>query len=140
MRLMKTDGFFVLRFSCPSGPILTRRRLSNARRAFSRSGRPPIGSSQATESRLETKLNTVIAEAIRSMDDVVCHGQFDSQVEVHLRARLGIAYHNVSVDYKQGTVTLHGRVASYYHKQLAQEAVIKLDPVQEVVNRIEVSA
>jgi osmotically-inducible protein OsmY len=74
------------------------------------------------------------------MDDLACHGHSDSQVEVHLRHRLGIAYHNVSVDYEQGTLTLYGRVASYYHKQLAQEAVIKLDHVQEVVNHIEVSA
>jgi osmotically-inducible protein OsmY len=74
------------------------------------------------------------------MDGFACCGQSSSQVDVHLHRRLGPAVKNVTFDYDRGTLTLRGQVMSYYQKQLAQEAVIKLDHVREVVNRIEVSA
>jgi osmotically-inducible protein OsmY len=33
---------------------------------------------------------------------------------------------------------LRGRVSSYYQKQVAQEAVLRLDAVEQVINQIEV--
>jgi osmotically-inducible protein OsmY len=44
----------------------------------------------------------------------------------------------VSCEYDQGVLFLQGRVSCYYHKQLAQEAVAKIEAVRQVVNRIEV--
>ncbi len=44
----------------------------------------------------------------------------------------------VSCEYDQGVLFLQGRVSCYYHKQLAQEAVSKIEAVRQVVNRIEV--
>ncbi len=44
----------------------------------------------------------------------------------------------VTCDYHEGVLFLHGRVPSYYFKQLAQESVRDLEGVEEVVNRIEV--
>lgn len=38
----------------------------------------------------------------------------------------------------EGVVTLHGRVASYFLKQMAQEAVRRLAGAEEIANRIEV--
>jgi hypothetical protein len=44
----------------------------------------------------------------------------------------------VSFDCQQGVVSLRGRLPSYYHKQLAQEAVRGIADVLQVVNKIEV--
>jgi osmotically-inducible protein OsmY len=44
----------------------------------------------------------------------------------------------VSCECEHGVVFLRGRVQSYYHKQLAQEAVGKIDGVAQVVNEVEV--
>ena len=39
---------------------------------------------------------------------------------------------------EKGRVTLRGSVSSYYAKQMAQEAVRKLDGVEEIANELEV--
>lgn len=46
---------------------------------------------------------------------------------------------NVHCDLSEGTAVLHGRVRSYYLKQLAQEVVKKVDAVNSVINRVDVS-
>jgi len=45
----------------------------------------------------------------------------------------------VSVEYERGVLVLQGTLPNYYHKQLAQEAVRRVEGVTRVVNRIEVS-
>lgn len=45
----------------------------------------------------------------------------------------------VFVEYERGVLFLRGRLPNYYHKQLAQEAVRRVDGVAHVVNEIEVS-
>jgi len=45
---------------------------------------------------------------------------------------------DVSCECDHGVLVLRGRVSSYYHKQVAQEAVAGLDGVAQVVNEIEV--
>lgn len=47
---------------------------------------------------------------------------------------------SVSCEFRQGSLVLHGRLLTYYQKQIAQEAVRGLDGVQQVVNDIEVVA
>ena len=42
-------------------------------------------------------------------------------------------------EYERGIVILRGKLHSYYHKQLAQEAVRGVHGVTRVVNEIEVS-
>jgi osmotically-inducible protein OsmY len=44
----------------------------------------------------------------------------------------------VSCEFSEGLLLLRGRLGSYYHKQLAQEAVADVEGVLEVVNKIEV--
>jgi osmotically-inducible protein OsmY len=56
-----------------------------------------------------------------------------------LQASPYTALRTVSCDYDQGTLFLRGRLASYYQKQVAQEAVLHLEGVDQVVNQIEVS-
>lgn len=56
-----------------------------------------------------------------------------------LRSKGGHALHSVECEYRDGMVVLRGRVATYYHKQLAQ-AVLLIDPlVERLVNLIDVS-
>jgi hypothetical protein len=45
---------------------------------------------------------------------------------------------NLSCEFREGLLLLRGRVSSYYHKQVAQEAVLRLEAVEQVVNQIEV--
>jgi osmotically-inducible protein OsmY len=49
------------------------------------------------------------------------------------------ALRSVACEYRRGILYLRGRLSRYYHKQLAQEAVARLDGVTQVVNEIEVS-
>lgn len=46
---------------------------------------------------------------------------------------------DVLCEHQQGTVTLQGKVHSYFQKQMAQEALRKLDGVERIVNLLEVS-
>jgi len=45
---------------------------------------------------------------------------------------------NVSREYDEGVLLLRGRLPTFYHKQLAQEAVAGLNGVWQVVNETEV--
>jgi osmotically-inducible protein OsmY len=44
----------------------------------------------------------------------------------------------VACAYQDGLLVLRGRLRTYFHKQLAQEAVARVDGVRQVVNEIEV--
>ena len=45
---------------------------------------------------------------------------------------------SLKCEYRDGRLLLMGRVTSYYQKQVAQEVVLRLDAVDQVVNQIEV--
>jgi len=45
---------------------------------------------------------------------------------------------NVSCEYRDGALVLRGQLPTFFQKQLAQEAVSRLDGVTQVVNQIEV--
>jgi osmotically-inducible protein OsmY len=47
---------------------------------------------------------------------------------------------NLSCAYRDGILTLRGRVPTYYLKQLAQAAVANVEGVVQIDNQIEVSA
>jgi len=55
-----------------------------------------------------------------------------------LRQSPHAALREVECDFAGGTLTLRGRVPSFYYKQLAQEAVAHLEGVVQVSNRIDV--
>jgi osmotically-inducible protein OsmY len=46
----------------------------------------------------------------------------------------------VECSFRDGTILLHGIVPSYYHKQMAQEALRQIRHVYRVVNNLEVFA
>jgi hypothetical protein len=61
------------------------------------------------------------------------------QAQERLRAVLYISCRDIRCEYRHGLLILRGQVASYYEKQLAQEAVARLEGVAQVVNEIEVA-
>jgi osmotically-inducible protein OsmY len=58
--------------------------------------------------------------------------------EARLSASSHQALRNVFCKYHNGVLVLRGRLNSFYHTQLAQETVAKIDGVEQVVNQIEV--
>ena len=58
--------------------------------------------------------------------------------EGRLRGKPYLALRNVSCDCRGGVLVLRGRLPSYYLKQVAQEAVVRLEGVKGVENQIEV--
>jgi TPR repeat protein len=75
------------------------------------------------------------AEDLASLPD--CH-----QVVARAKERLQMASYmpvrNVSCEYDDGVLILRGQVPTFFEKQLAQEAVAKLDGVHQVLNQVEV--
>jgi osmotically-inducible protein OsmY len=61
------------------------------------------------------------------------------QAQERLRAVPYISFQDLRCEYRHGLLVLQGRVESYYEKQLAQEAVAKLEGVTQVVNQLEVA-
>jgi hypothetical protein len=57
-----------------------------------------------------------------------------------LRRNPYLALKNVACDCRGGVLVLRGRLPSYYLKQVAQEAVARLEGVQAVDNQIQVVA
>ena len=49
-----------------------------------------------------------------------------------------LANRNLRFESEAGRVTLHGVVNSYFHKQMAQETLRRLDGVEEIENLLEV--
>jgi osmotically-inducible protein OsmY len=61
------------------------------------------------------------------------------EAQERLRAVLYLPSRDLHCEYRHGLLILRGRVGSYYEKQLAQEAVIKLEGVTQVMNELEVT-
>lgn len=66
-----------------------------------------------------------------------------TEVEEAARGRLGScpypAIKRLTCEFSGGSLVLRGRVASYFEKQVAQEAVAHLDGIADLVNVVEVS-
>lgn len=72
------------------------------------------------------------------VDKPICSTTMERIARIHL-AQTG--YHGlrkVECSFDNGTLTLRGRVRSYYQKQIAQEALRYVEHVKQLVNRIEV--
>jgi hypothetical protein len=61
-----------------------------------------------------------------------------SPVEEVLKRNVLPSLRRLSVEETDSTVVLTGRVSSYYHKQLAQEAVMPLLAGRRLLNQVEV--
>lgn len=58
--------------------------------------------------------------------------------EARLRQTSHRSIQQVRCEFSDGVLTLFGQLPSFYQKQLAQEAVVDLEGVQQVLNQIEV--
>jgi osmotically-inducible protein OsmY len=58
--------------------------------------------------------------------------------EARLSASSHSALRKVFCKYDDGVLVLRGRLNSFFHSQLAQEAVRKIEGVERIVNQIEV--
>jgi osmotically-inducible protein OsmY len=65
--------------------------------------------------------------------------KFNNSVETALLKQPNVPQRNLRFEASDGRVTLHGTVHSYYQKQMAQEALRRLEGVQTIDNKIEVS-
>jgi len=63
----------------------------------------------------------------------------DDRVMIALQRNPYVAGRNLRFEAAEGRVTLRGVVASYFQKQMAQEAVRKVDGVDEIANELEVA-
>jgi len=63
----------------------------------------------------------------------------DDRVLVALERNPYLAGRNLRFETSQGRVTLRGVVASYFQKQMAQEAIRRVDGVAEIANELEVT-
>ncbi len=71
-------------------------------------------------------------------DGPVCFPKFAEAAGECLRNSPYRALRGVRCECDEGVLLLRGRLPSFYHKQLAQEAVARLPGVSQVINEIEV--
>ncbi len=74
--------------------------------------------------------------AIISADQVQM--QIDERISSALRHNPYLQARNLRFESREGHVTLHGRVSSWYQKQMAQESLMRVDGVDRVENQLEV--
>ena len=60
------------------------------------------------------------------------------KVSTALRDNPHIQSRNLRFEAAEGKVTLRGKVASWYQKQMAQESLMRLDGISGVANELEV--
>lgn len=58
------------------------------------------------------------------------------EAQASIAHRLGMMHSRIDVKVDRGTATLHGRLARYYHKQLAQESLKAVPGINRVNNEI----
>jgi osmotically-inducible protein OsmY len=63
----------------------------------------------------------------------------DSLISTTIQKNPYLKSRNLRFENKAGRVVMHGVVHSYYHKQMAQEALRRLEGVDQVENRLEVN-
>lgn len=61
------------------------------------------------------------------------------RVQIALKRNPYLAGRNVRFEAEHGLIKLRGVVRSYYQKQMAQEAIRRIEGVQEVLNELEVA-
>jgi hypothetical protein len=62
------------------------------------------------------------------------------RAESELRRNSYVALKNVACEFRDGVLILNGCLPTYYLKQVAQEAVARLNGIARIENRIEVVA
>jgi hypothetical protein len=90
-----------------------------------------------TDRRTEALMRGFETPHVRKNDDQ--YAKITELAERHLRRIPYLALKAVSCDWLDGTLVLQGRLPTYYLKQVAQEAVAKLDRSLRIENLIQVA-
>jgi hypothetical protein len=61
-----------------------------------------------------------------------------ARVDSAIKGNKHLSRHRVYCQEESGIVVLHGRVGSFFQKQMAQEALKRLDGVEKIINELEV--
>ncbi len=72
------------------------------------------------------------------MDTAACHN-FESRVQNAIVHNPHLNHHQVHLKTNQGQVVLEGRVQSFFEKQMAQEALKRVEGVDSILNHLEVT-
>jgi osmotically-inducible protein OsmY len=70
------------------------------------------------------------------MHDTAC--AFDDKLALAIESAPHLAASRLRVESQEGRVYLRGKVASYFQKQMAQEAIRRIDGVEWIENELEV--
>ncbi len=65
-------------------------------------------------------------------------GELLHRIDSAIKTSPHLSGHQVFCQEESGIVVLHGRVPSFFQKQMAQEALKKLEGVEKVINELEV--
>lgn len=65
-------------------------------------------------------------------------GELLQRVDTAIKKSPHLSSHHVFCQEDRGVVVLHGKVKTFFEKQMAQESVRALDGVEKVVNELEV--
>jgi osmotically-inducible protein OsmY len=60
------------------------------------------------------------------------------RVDLAIKQNPHLSRHQVFCQEESGIVILHGRVSTFFQKQMAQESLKKLEGVEKVINQLEV--
>jgi osmotically-inducible protein OsmY len=82
----------------------------------------------------------VIASAQRSRSQVDGSQDVAKSVQRSLEKSGYHVLRTISFSCERGVLFLRGQLPTYFHKQLAQEAVRRIDGVRRIVNQIEVTS
>ena len=89
---------------------------------------------------MKTKQGTMPHTETSSTSRVMRRSLVVERVMVRLSHDPYFAGKPIRCDFHEGALIMHGRVSSFYLKQVAQSLAAEVDGVQQVVNYIEVSS
>lgn len=71
--------------------------------------------------------------------DVTTSQDIEATAKAQLLASPYVAIRKIFCMYDEGMLILRGRLPTFFHKQIAQAVVMRIDGVGQIVNQIEVS-
>ncbi|MEM7479153.1 MAG: BON domain-containing protein [Planctomycetota bacterium] len=66
------------------------------------------------------------------------NGELLQRVDTAIKSSPHLSSHQVFCQEESGVIVLHGRVKSFFEKQMAQETLKRVDGVEKVINELEV--
>lgn len=74
----------------------------------------------------------------RAINQADASHELRQRVDSAIKGNPHLTRHRVFCQEESGIVVLHGRVGSFFQKQMAQETLKRLDGVEKVINELQV--